>query len=697
MLSGAFAVALLLTGCGAQTASSASASESSAEVTVQTTEKAQIPQTTASPAEQTGFAYEVELTDLSDLSGTPAELLLQGDRLLLELTNDTGLRTILDPETGETVAEDALTAAVTGETLWYCLEDGDGLRLQSDSGASVSLNGSEYFYPYAMAVAGDGSFYLLDYSGVRVYSTQGKLLSEFSLDLASGLSLIPLSDGGVLLSRRLSEGDQIGAVARIDTEAIGASLTDQTAVYWAYSGWENTALLSDGMGLYALDMELETIEAVLDWIDTDIDPSAVTSVVSASRETIYVTLSSEEGTYLATLHQVAAQETQETQISLGLYTDNEEYLRAISAMAVAFNGSQEEFRVHLVNYSSYSDGDTRLWLDSQSLDLILADPALLEDAELPETIELTDLSQLFDQEVGEDTMLSWVYGGLTAQGTVTGLPLYFQVDTLTGSADILGTDAGWTPAEFAAVVAAEPEAVCLQYSTAYDVVETMLSGAGAYLGDYASLLEGAEASPADDSALYDAAVNQEGESLSQLQEGRVLLRQVTISSFRDYQGALAAGMTLKGYPTDSGNGSVLIASQEQLMIPAASEHPQEAWRFLKALLTEDTMNELYMAQGFPILEASFQQMAQETMQGITYENEAGETVTAGSQVIFCGDLLEVDPLSQEELEGIRAWLEGTCGFYQETSAELRSAARAALKTVLEEGESPETAAQRIQD
>jgi hypothetical protein len=89
-------------------------------------------------------------------------------------------------------------------------------------------------------------------------------------------------------------------------------------------------------------------------------------------------------------------------------------------------------------------------------------------------------------------------------------------------------------------------------------------------------------------------------------------------------------------------------------------------------------------------------MAQETMQGITYENEDGETVTAGSQVLFCGELLEVEPLSQEELEHIRAWMEGSCGFYQETSSELRSSARAALKAVLEEGTSPETAAEEIQ-
>jgi ABC-type glycerol-3-phosphate transport system substrate-binding protein len=690
MLSGAFAMLLLLSGCGEQATTSASSAESSTEVTAQATEKAQIPQTTASPAEQTGFAYEAELRDLSDLSGMPEQLLLQGDRLLLELTQDTGERAILDLNTGETVAENILTAAVSGNALWYCQEAEDGLTLTSDGGESVLLGDSQGYYPYTMAVGGDGSFYLMDYSGVRVYSGDGKQVSDFSLGTATGLSLISLTNGRVLLSRRELSGDGTGAVALIDTESVGASLTEKTSVYWAYPGWEGAALLSDGMDLYALDPEMETMEAVLDWIDTDINPTAVTSVVSSSRETIYVLLSSEEGASLATLSQVAAQETQETQITLGLYTENEDALRTISAMTVAFNQSQEAFRVHLVNYNNYSDGETRLQADAASLDLILGDTALLEDT------QLSDLSAFFDDEVGEETLLPWVRSGLEAQGTITGLPLYFQVSTLVGSADVLGDEPGWTLEDFAELTENHPEAVSLQYSTAYDVVETMLSGAGAYMTDYASLLQGAQAAPADDAALYDVEVNQEGESLSQLQEGSVLLRQVTISSFRDYQGALAAGLTLKGYPTDTGNGSVLIRSHESLMIPAGAAHPQEAWSFLKALLTGDTMCELSSAQGFPILEDAFLQMAQETMQGITYENEDGETVTAGSQVLFCGELLEVEPLSQEELEEIRSWLEGSCGFYQETSSELRSAARAALKTVLEEGASPETAAEEIQ-
>ena len=692
------ALGLVLSGCGDREGSSLPASTVQSENP--STTAAVVPQTTQSPREQTGYAYQAAWSDL-ELEGAPERLFFLGDTLLLEVSGEDGSRRVYDPLTGSTLEADGLSGTVLtiapGEgELWYCVEAEEGLILSSlpaEGGSvrqTVSLADSQGLYPYTMAVDGDGSFYLLGWGWLRVYSSQGKALSTFDLGQEQGINLVRLSNGQVILStQRLGGSSYQGAVKLLNTESIGATLTEASKTYRAYPGWQGTALLSDGGSLYALDGASSTMTAVLDWIDTDINPETLASVAARDAATIYVVSSTQSATRLGTLTQVPVSQTQErTVIHVGYCLGDPELTSALNALTVDFNQSQEDFRVHLVNYQSYSDGSARLLADAGDLDLILAE-------EIGDSVELTDLSTLFDDQVGVSTLTDGLYQALTAQGSVTGLPLYFTLDTLVGTASTLGSQEGWTPAEFAQTVAQHPEAAVLQYSNAYDTLDTLLERDGSYMTDYASLLTAVQSIPVEDSDIYALAANQAQEALPCLKDGSLLLWQVNISDFSTWLGlqkALEGDMVLKGYPSESGNGGILQLSPQQLAIPAASAHPGEAWDFLKAILSSDFLSQ-YQG-GFPVLEAAYTQAEQEAMAGLTYEASDGTSATTGGQVNLENGTYEVEPLTQAQADTFRSYLRGLCGIAGDT-ASLRQQAREALKSVLESGTDPAQAAKGI--
>ncbi len=701
------ALGLVLSACGDKESSSMSVSDSTLSTSQpQESAAAMVPQTTQSPEEQTGYGYTVEWTELSISEGMLERLFFLGEKLMIEISTETGTRGVYDLESGQVVSVDTgnvLTVAPENDALWYCVEEGSGLvlhKVSAENGSSletVTLSDSEGLYPYTMAVGNDGSFYLMGAGWLQVYSSEGKQVSSFSLEEEQGISLVRLSDGQVILSTQTlqEDGTYRGSVKQLNTESIGASLTEQSNIYHVYPGWEGVALLSDGGNLYALDMESNAMTAVLDWIDTDVNPETLVSVVAKEQETIYLISSTQEETLLGTLQREPVSEgAEKTTVSMGYYVEDPELSSIISALAVEFNGSQSEFRVHLVNYSNYSDGLERIGQDAEDLDLILTDLDYLED------VELSDLGGLFDETVGEDTLMPCVYQALISDGTVKGIPLYFTVDTLLGTKSTLGEEQGWTPAEFLEVVTQQSESAVLQYSNAYDALDLLVSHAGEYITDYASLLNAVQGIPVNDEEIYNLEANLADQAIPCLKDGSLLLESVNISSFSDLlalSAALDGDGVLKGYPTDIGNGGILVgATQENLAIPDSSEYKQEAWTFLKQLLTSEGMKQYQMSHGFPVLESAYSEAEEEAMQGIVYVDSNGEQVTTGGQVFLEDESYEVEPLTESQADAFREYLNGSCGFSGNTQT-LAAEARSALKSVLESGTDPAEAAKEIQN
>ncbi len=709
----------LLAACGApaspvQEPQSAEAvpAEAAAPAT-QTPPAVTAPQTTQSAREQTGFSYEVRWEDQALEGAMPENLFFLGDRLMLEVSLETGGRDAWDltagtPECPDDLPGEVLTLASQDEILWCCTQTENGLTLCAIENGSltstVELEDSKGFYPYSMAVDGDGGFCLLGDGSLRVYTAAGKKRSDIPTGKEQGLSLTAASTGQVLMcTRNVNLGES--GVKTVDSESIGANLTDAGISYQAYPGWEGAVLLSDGSALYALELtgDQPVMASILDWIDTDVDPEMLISAASRDRETIYILSGDESGLRLGTLQQTEAEPETRTVLNLGIHAPAE-LRRCVSALTVRYNESQNAVRVHVVNYNILYDRVIRQ--DAENLDLILTDGGLGE-------AKMTDLRTLYDGELGPDALMPCVSAAFDGLDELTAMPMYFCVDTLVGNRAYLGEAEGWTPAELLSAVRDHPDSALFRMANAYDTLQLLMEGE-AWVRDYASLLEAAAAMPADETALTEQAGNQTMDLVENLKSGSVLFSASRLDSFSDllaWNAALEGNAVFKGYPAESGNGSLILTGigGSDLSIPEASAHRDEAWDFLKYILSDEEVVRYVGSLGFPILRSAFDTMEQEAMAGLTYTDGEGNQVTTGGQVVLqeayvtVGGPYETAPLSQTQADSFRELLESSSGLFDtrewpRSNHESRvTQAKNALRDILENGADPAEAAKVLEE
>lgn len=704
LLGGFLMMSMLLSGCGDPAVSVGAESVDSPQIPQETT--VTVPQTTASPQEQTGFGYETTLLELSIGEAQTENLFVLGDTVYLDAVGDDGhgLYTLEDgaklelPDLGGQVA----AIAPDGDSLWCCVTGESGLRvvrvlLEATVQVSeeVALENTENTVPLGMAVGGDGCFYLMLSDSVQVFQAGGQLLSSLPLgDGAYGVNILRTGSGQILLNSWTLEedGSRQGSVALLNTESVGASLTDQRVAYNVYSGWDSTVLLSGGGNLYTLDTETGEMQALLSWIDSDVDPNSILGAAAAGPERIEVVTGDESGVQRALLIQTPVSELEEqTTLNVGLGSVGAELQAEITALTVAFNRSGGDFRVHLVDYSVYTDGAERLAADVGDLDLLIGPEELLGEAALME------LTAFFDDTVGENTLTAGVLPALAQRGDVRSLPLYFTVKTLVGSQTVLGAKEGWTAGEFLETVQSHPEAAVLQFCNAYDTLDALLAASGNVVTDYASMLSAVSLIPVEDQSLYELEANRSQSVYACLQSGTLLTEAVELTDFmglKTLETAVGADLVFKGYPADSGNGAMLNMPV-RLGIAKDSSHPSEAWTFLKTLLSGSAECLARQSLGFPVLKTDFEAMAQDAMQGVQYQGEGGETVEENPVVWIDGEAHEVQPFTQEEIDVFTAYCAGNSGVAG-GSESLRERARTALKQVIEAGADAERAAASIQ-
>lgn len=698
MLSGLLAMSLLLGACGDKTAPEPPSSGFGTQPPQTTVTAAQPPQTTASPQEQTGFGYQAEWTELPDQSAS--KLLELNGTIYVETTDDSGTRLVTLEDGAVELKLETYTVTADDKQFWYCIETDEGLSMvaaEPDGTTSdpVALEHTEEQHPLPLIVDGAGNFYLNLGSSIQVFSPTGKRLAEFPSQ-GSVRELVRLKNGQVLMNR-YADDPEGRSVALVNTESIGASLTDGTLNYRVFSGWDSTALLSGGGNLYTLDTETGEMQVLLNWVDTGVDPETLVDLVALGPEQIEVLTSAQgENIQRLTLRQVPADSLEEkTVINVGLGnlaalpaidTADTALRDAVTAQAVAFNRESGDYRIHLVDYSVYADCDQRLQGDLQDLDLVICEKSVLEGA---------DLTALTELGADQENLVSGVAEGLEAEG-MTSLPLYFTVKTLVGCKDILGDSQGWTPAEFLAAVQANPDAVVLRSCNAYDTLDAITAAAGGAVEDYGSLLEAASGVPADDGAICELEGNGTGSVYTYLREGKLLLLETELRQFMDLrtlEAAVGENLVLKGYPTDQGNGAVLDMPL-RLAIPGSSKNKDAVWSFLQELLSDSAETLSQMSIGFPAEQSSFDAMAQEAMSGIRYEDESGQTVEEDVTVWVDGQAVTAPAMTQTDVDAFRDYCAASSGGAG-GSEELRDRARSALKRVLEEDVAPQTAAEDI--
>ncbi|MHB1151836.1 MAG: extracellular solute-binding protein [Eubacteriales bacterium] len=370
---------------------------------------------------------------------------------------------------------------------------------------------------------------------------------------------------------------------------------------------------SDKNGVYRCNSSDSEATLLLSWTNSDILPSNITIEAVLSEDKILVNINdsfSPNVNTLALLERVSDSEvTPKIPVVLALTeTDRNDILREA---AVLFNQSNETYRIIFKDYMVFNAAPEY----NQAVDMFNKD--ILQDI-TPNIVNIsrfvpletytskgffTDLSTY----LGSSNLLGCVTNSFKTEGAIYNIPVSMTLITLTGKSEVVGESQSLTLDQLYALADTMPEDASLfsyvdpediLFTAMYDFVDfknktcdfeseqfIRLLNFTANISDYTDFGKGSFTST-NASRLY----NLTSESLTgSLADGSLYFLLLPIYNFDAFAVAKYCfgdeNFSLKGFPTESGNGSVIIYTYT-LGIPEKSRNKQGAWEFMEFLLSD---------------------------------------------------------------------------------------------------------------
>lgn len=476
-------------------------------------------------------------------------------------------------------------------------------------------------------------------------------------------------DAGVELS--IFDGQNLKIVETIQADELyNPTVLDETHL-----------LYSDGTALYSYNLEDESKEKYLSWMDCNISSAAVQSfgVLSDGSIGVYTqTWSDSDGRTICDL--VILNEVDESEaanvatINIAcLWSDS-----TIEEKAIEFNKKHDDYRITITPY--YTDGMeyedaidsfTTAIASDTSVDIVIFNDysQVVNFASKGLLIDMYDLIDNDDTLKRED-FLQNVLGACEIDGKLVMLPTTFSVLTVVGKTEDVGTESGWTFDEMQALLASKPEGTELFYGMTRDQAFSMCLSLGYndYIDwengscnfdseEFINILEFANMFPEE------FEWSEEVDETVLLNTGKVLLSTYYLADFEQiqmYREIYAGDLTYIGYPTTEGNGAMLEL-QNMLGITKNCESKEVAWEFLREFYmpTEDSEDTYYY--GFSVRQDEFDKFCEEAMKEDEY---GGGTWGWGSFEV------EIKPATQEDVDTVKELVAGTTAISGAVSSDI---------------------------
>jgi len=293
-----------------------------------------------------------------------------------------------------------------------------------------------------------------------------------------------------------------------------------------------------------------------------------------------------------------------TRLSLGvLHADD---LIGLHLVIDEFNRSSRTHYVYVIDYSALAPNeDFRVAVNLLTTDILTGRaPDMLSLNRLPFThyIQrglLVDLYPFIDSdpELGRDILINNILMATETDGRLYRIAPHFQISTIAGSQDILGSYSGWNLSEFMAVIENNPEAdlpmgprtskhsfITLLIDNLDEFIDFYSGEALFDNGDFVKLLDFAERYVSDD--YWYADFFQQREFIT---SGRQIMEPSVLGSFIDVweSGIRFDGeIVFKGFPNSDRSGNRFVFPRT-FAITTNAEDKDGAWAFLRTLLTGD--------------------------------------------------------------------------------------------------------------
>lgn len=278
-----------------------------------------------------------------------------------------------------------------------------------------------------------------------------------------------------------------------------------------------------------------------------------------------------------------------------------------------FNSTHDSAHIDIKDYSEYNTAtDFRAGYDRFLIDIITGSvpDILVMSSELPykkiaSSGILEDLYPYIDadRELSREDFFPNILGALELDGHLFMAVPDFMLETVVGSAAVVGTEAGLTYDEYYRSLASMPEG-CRGFAPYEADKETMLSGCSMLEMD--NLIDWTNGTCHFDSEEFigllkfansistSGSGGMSGDAFTMLAQGQQMLSVSAISSLSympvDYDHVFGGEATFVGYPTYSGIGHKIYLMNGALSMSSVCRDKASAWDFIRTFLSEQYQN-----------------------------------------------------------------------------------------------------------
>ncbi len=539
----------------------------------------------------------------------------------------------------------------------------------------------DMYWVNQMLLLEDGRIVLSDSDGMFLYDKDGTKTGKVNLQKELDISnMYQLSDGSLVLRSYSSEknADVLNKV-NVDTGEVSQEYTipgGSNAYGGMYAGRGFDFFLVGSGSIYGYNLGDTELTEIMNYIDSDLSSYYIYNFAAVDEKEFYGVTDDEMGNSVFMKYTKVDPKDVKDKIVLTLGCNGFDW--DIRRQVVAFNKTNEEYRITVEDYSNYNTdedytaGLTRLNADIASgkvPDILVLDYSMPADSYIAKGL-FEDLYPYIDKdgELNREDFFPNVLEAYSTNGKLCRLVPSFRVHTLAGKTSRVGEEPGWTLADLKAAMEDMPEgAQVLSEMTRGSMLNYGIQLSGSQFinwktgechfntDEFMELLEFIKEFPEALGEDYYVDSFWQGYD-SMWREDKVLLSFMYLSNFSTYnfekKGTFGEDITLIGFPVREGNGAAL-ASNMELAMSSKSKHKDGAWQFMRYFLTDAYQEQVYQ---WPVSMKQMDRLAEEAMKKPTYEDEDGNTVEVDETYTVNGVEVPITPMTKEETDALIAYI-----------------------------------------
>ena len=566
-----------------------------------------------------------------------------------------------------------------GQTMSVRKLDNTGAEMFTVDISALST-GYDWFYVSAFNVDNEGNLYLGASETIFVLNPVGAL--QFKLEMSSWIErLIRMTDGSVAYNGWMEGADGMYSnqlrVIDIASRGWGESIEMPQNAWNMFPGsGDFKVMFRDSANLFGIDAESGESVKVLNWIESNVMADDLQNVTILPDGRIMCTNRSWGGgryaqatfeLYVLTKTPYSELPSRIVLTLATIWMDS-----TIRNQIVQFNRTSQEYRIHVIDYSEFSNEENG-WDAGQiklSTDIIAGNvPDILDVSQLPfkqyvARNLLVDLYPLIDSDptINRSDLMESVFRAAEMDGGLYRIFSNFGINTLVGNPSVVGPAMGWTMEEFDTVLRNNPQADMPlgQWLTKETfLMESVRLNMDSYVnwatgtvsfdsGEFAYLLETSNRFPAQAEMDWDNWID-EHELVAQ---GRQIMSSMGFGDFQTiqmYNAMFGGELAYKGFPTENKNGHSLNI-YTSLAITSRAVDKNGAWAFLRTLLDAKWQEEVSWWQ-FPTNKAAFDARVKEAK-----EQDDGQIWGWGR-----GFEVEMKPITQADVDLVMQLIDNSFG------------------------------------